>query len=169
MNNGHRSSRWGSWNHRENRTPTGGQTEAEKEGEISWISQSSLLGFQPMYSIGKLSKSNMYPADVRVWDIYLTADKLPRRQDRIRKRHKIVQRPIGSRNGTYTRVSARAGQRGSIQALINCGVKEGNEQWISHTSISEWTKQEEKKGRKEGKKKDERKEEKTERREGKGM
>lgn len=94
---------------------------------------------------------------VRVWDIHLTADKLPRRPDRIKERHKIAQRPTGSRNGTYTRVSARAGQRGSMQELINCGVKEGNKQWISHTSISEWTKQEEKKGRKsrrkEGKKK----------------
>ena len=120
------------------------------------------------------SSSNMYPADMRVWDTHLTADKLPTRQNRIRERHKIVQRPIGSRNGTYTVVTALAGQRGSIQELINCAVKEGNEQWISHTSIWEWTKQEEKKGRKsrrkEGRKErrtDERKEEKTDRREDK--
>ena len=148
--------------------------ENPRDGGACWAAVYGVAQSRTRLNRLSSSSSNMYPADMRVWDTHLTADKLPTRQNRIRERHKIVPGPIGSRNGTNTMVTALAGQRGSIQELINYAVKEGNEQWIPHTSIWEWTKQEEKKGRKsrrkEGRKErrtDERKEEKTDRREDK--
>ena len=122
--------------------------ENPRDGGACWAAVYGVAQSRTRLNRLSSSSSNMYPADMRVWDTHLTADKLPTRQNRIRERHKIVPGPIGSRNGTNTMVTALAGQRGSIQELINYAVKEGNEQWIPHTSIWEWTKQEEKKGRK---------------------